>query len=122
MSEVEINKFLAGEELINTTNHSKMQRTCSSGFCFLGEKNTFNHNGTRENYTPLECYEFLSGIVSNEFLACFEVDKRYLKTSYGIYSDPLGHGPEKIILREYCTSRYSRQKFKLIFSIKLSEE
>lgn len=117
MSKEEFEKFNNGETLQNSTVHRA--KTNSTGFCFFDLK----------DYKPHEAMHFLSGLVSFEVCAVFEVDKSKLNQSWGVYHDlkePVIVGNLFIdILRalysrecftatEYCTTEYSNKDFKLI--------
>ena len=95
MSRKEFYKLINGEKLINKTKHEG--HTNSVGFCFMGG-------------IPEECYEFLSGIVSDEVCVIFETNKE-LKETYRIYADPFGSFFETITRDEYCTTTYNKENF-----------
>ena len=122
MSREEFEKFNAGEVLYNNTRHNA--KTSSIGFCFFDLK----------DYKPHEAIHFLSGLVSFNICAVFEVSKSKLKQSYGIYhkaTEPVIVGNlfmdilralysrECFTATEYCTTEYSNKDFKLI---KFSED
>lgn len=115
MSKVEFEKYKNNFPLINNKIHEG--KTNSVGFCF------FNI----EDYTPEEAMHFLSGLVSFEICAVFETEEN-LSQTYGIYAkhtessgDPridliralCGCNP-RFTATEYCTTRYEKEKFRLI--------
>ena len=107
MSREEFEKFNAGEVLYNNTKHDA--KTTSVGFCFFDIK----------DYKPHEAVHFLSGLVSFDICAVFEVDKSKLKQRYGKYHKPNMMlipcmFPQVFYATEYCTTQYSNKDFKLI--------
>ena len=112
MSQEEFDKYLAGEKLINTTDHrKKFAFTGSKGFCFF-EYMDWDDDGV-DGITPEYAYEFLSGIVTEDVVAVFETDKQ-LTESYGRYADPYGAFFDTIRMDEYCTTEYDNKSFHLI--------
>lgn len=123
MSKEEFEKFNNGEILHNNTKHNA--KTNSIGFCFLDLK----------DYKPHEAVHFLSGLVSFNICAVFEVDKNKLKQTWGVYHKPIEpvvvgnlfidilralYSRECFTATEYCTTEYSNKDFKLIsFSINI---
>ncbi len=101
MSYTELKKFLDGEILTNNKIHEG--RTNSVGFCFLDY----------EENTPDYAYEYLSGIVSNEFCVVFETNKK-MKKGYGIYASPYGGFFSTITKEEYSTTQYDQNTFKIL--------
>lgn len=109
MSRKEFDAVWNGEELINDMDHgARRAKTNSVGFCFLGEE------GDGNPYSPIDSYQFLSGIVSDDILVEFEVlDESSLTESWGVYADPCwNHWDDTIIVKEYCTTRYSSETLK----------
>lgn len=117
MSKEEFEKFNNGEILQNNTRH--IAKTNSVGFCFLNMK----------DYKPHEAIHFLSGLVSFNVCAVFEVNKNKLKETWGVYHKPIEpvatgnflrdvlnalYNNEKFTATEYCTTKYSNKDFKLI--------
>ena len=102
MSLEELQKYLNGEELLNTTKHEA--HTNSVGFCFMNYKDN----------DPEEAIKFLSGIVDDELCAEFETDESNLNKSYGVYADPYGAFFDTMTEDEYCTQKYSKENFKLL--------
>lgn len=98
MSKEEFDKLLAGEILVNNKKHDA--NTNSIGFCFM-------------EGDPEYCYEFLSGIVSDEVCVVFET-KKELNKSFGIYADPNGFFYDTITQDEYCTEEYNLEDFKMV--------
>lgn len=99
MSKNEFNKLINGETLKNDKKHTGF--TDSVGFCFMeGEEGTAEY-----------CYDFLSGIVSNEVLVLFETDKE-LKKGYGRYADPYGSFFDTIMKTEYSITEYNKDIIK----------
>lgn len=110
MSITELEKFRAGELLENTTNHHAQNgnKTDSEGFCFL------DYDEHDEQYA----YHFLSGVVSTEICAVFEVDdivaKKGLTKGEGRFATPGGSFFESMMVTEYSTKRYSNQNMELL--------
>ena len=116
MSKEEFKKFNNGETLHNNTVHNA--KCTSIGFCFFDLK----------DYKPHEAVHFLSGIVSFDVCAIFEVDKNKLKQTWGVYAKPIAYTgnflidllnlyndyEKKFTATEYCTTEYSDKDFKLI--------
>ena len=103
MSYAEFLKYIKGEKLENKTEHTG--NTNSVGFCFMEYE---------EDYDIEYSYEYLSGIVDEEVICVFEVDKSKLKESWGVYADPYGSFFSTITETEYCTKSYNKNDFKLI--------
>lgn len=110
MSRSEFDKFRAGELLENTVNHSAVhqQKTDSEGFCFL------DYDEHDEQYA----YHFLSGIVSPEICAVFEIPDadaaKYLKRGEGRFATPGGSFFESMMVTEYSTLRYHNKAMTLL--------
>lgn len=113
MSIAELEKFRAGELLENQTDHHAQhsQKTNSVGFCFLDY----------DEYNERDAYHFLSGIVSPEICAVFEVDdvvaKKYLKKCDGRYAAPMNTAADffsSMMVTEYSTMRYHDQGMQLL--------
>ena len=116
MSEEEFEKFKKGEILQNNKKHTS--KTNSVGFCFLDLK----------DYKPYKAMHFLSGIVSFDVCAIFEVDRNKLKQTWGVYAKPIAYTgnflidllnlyndyEKKFTATEYCTTKYNNKDFKLI--------
>lgn len=102
MSEVELEKYLAGKPLINEKEHKKGG---SVGFCFFDAA----------DMDPITAHHVLSGIATLqymvEFMVADEVAEKVLTKSEGRYhlpDTPLFEGHN---LTEYCTKSYSRDDF-----------
>lgn len=99
MSRAEFDRYMAGETLVNETDHSRQRGTASTcvGFCwFEGD--------------PGEAKHRLSGIVDFDVCLTVEVEPsawRRLRCGTGRYMDHKTGGP--YWLTEYCTTRYSRE-------------
>ena len=109
MSIQEFNKYLNNEELKNTTNHNidNNKKTNSIGFCF------FNY----AQYKPEEMLHSIFGIANISICAIFETDRKNVIRTYGRYSQPISKESRQrrtIIAHEYCTTEYSKEKFKLL--------
>ena len=117
MSKAEFDKFNKGETLKNDKDHSKNNKSQSIGFCF------FN----LDDVIPEEAMHFLSGIVSFDVCALFEVDEKLLTKSQAYYAkeaewtgnflDDLLMALSGVIERElrdeYCIKEYNNKIFKL---------
>lgn len=119
MSKEEFIKYNNGEILVNTTNHKKEnnRKSSSIGFCFLN----YAH------FKPEEAYHFIlgsSGIFFNyDICAMFETNRDNVVQSKGRYAEPINPieynciSPierKSFIAKEYCTTTYSKETFKLI--------
>ena len=107
MSFREFEALCAEENLVNPSVH-KNCRTDSQGFCFLGENTTFETEGTTYNFSPIQCYAFLDGIVSSDVLVEFNSEKP-LKKGCGVYASPF-QDDECIIIDEYSTAAYNARE------------
>lgn len=116
MSEQEFAKITAGVT-IQSNNHFNDYATDSCGICFLPEENIFWSEilEQRVHFTPEECFQFLTGIISrNAILVEFEVDTRLtnLTKSFGIYADPFTDSWDYLIkIDELCTNTYDIDTF-----------
>lgn len=110
MSHNEFDKYIAGEKLVNTTDHRK-NFSGSKGFCFF-EYMDRDDDGV-DGISPEYAYGFLSGVATMDVVAVFETDVQ-LNKSYGRYADPYGSFFDTIWMDEYCTEEYSRDTFRLI--------
>lgn len=113
MSGKEFKKYLEGEILTNDTHHRA--KTNSVGFCFCPMKEK-----------PEKAVHHLSGIVTLDYCVVFDVDKKLLNESWGIYAkdyktleEILNNYGESVKLKEYCTTTYSNKDFKMIKYAKL---
>lgn len=112
MSLEEFAKLSNGCDICGHKHHAR--RTSSNGVCFLGEHTTFvsywDYDDAKEyTFSALDCYSFLSGIVSSDVLVEFEADSNILTESYGLYADPINMDYDTIIdIKEYCISMYNR--------------
>ena len=106
MSEEEFKEYQVGNVLFNDKDHKKNgQRTDSIGFCFMDY----------DDQIPELAYEYLSGIVSDDVCAIFEVDKSCLTESSGIYADPYcDYFFATMTKVEYCCQSYGKDNFKLL--------
>lgn len=115
MSKEEFKKYKAGELLENNKKHES--KTSSVGFCFFDIK----------DFEPKNAMHFLSGIVSFDVCAVFEVDKKILNKTYGVYASPIKRTGDieelinllkglndKFTATEYCTTKYNNKDFKLV--------
>ena len=88
-------------------------RTTSNGVCFLGE-----HTDVKgHDYSAIDCFEFLSGIVSEDILVEFEADLMPMN-GIGCYaipehlcSDYAERFYGKMSVQEYYVHSYSRSTF-----------
>lgn len=124
MSKSEFKKYRKGETLINKVNHREGtetkagNKTNSIGFCFFDF----------DEIPVEEAMHIVSGLVSFDICAVFEVDEKALNKTYGIYATPIkstgDYASDLINLffgfhenetrNEYCTTKYSKKNFKLI--------
>ena len=112
MSSEEFGLMISGVTLERKNNIWKGANTTSDGFCFLSQDTKcVDKRGTEYTLDPIECYDFLAGIVSKDILVEFEVDESLLTESIGTYSDPLGSWGDRISITEYCCKSYSCKKF-----------
>lgn len=118
MSKKEFDLYNKGIALRNMTFHGDGNRSSSIGFCFLD----------CNDFEPEEAIHFLSGLVSTDVCAIFDVDKDKLRVAKAQYADnrtknaPLSVLIEQIRtnsipsmeITEYCTTHYSAEDFKLV--------
>lgn len=108
MSVNEFNKMLAGRKIVG--HKFPTTRTTSAGICFLSENTSFvSDDGSVHNMTPVECLDFLEGVVTNDVLVEFSTDV-LPKESSGAYADPFGYDG-LICIKEYCVPEYDRNTF-----------
>lgn len=106
-SRQEFDKFLAGETLINNTDHYRGGKggSVSKGFCFSPDE-------------PKTAWRYLKGIVSYD--ACIIVDipddTPMLRKSCGKYMDYSNSRPfpHVCVKPEYCITEYDRNTAKLV--------
>lgn len=107
MSLGEFQKYCNGEKLINTTNHNKDENKASNsvGFCF------FN----LADYKPEEILHSVTGIANISICVIFETERKNVIRSKGRYSRAVNeYERESFIAKEYCTTEYSKDTFKLL--------
>ena len=109
MSLGEFKKYCNGEILINNTNHNKdrNKKTASIGFCF------FNY----ADFKPEEILHSITGIANISICAIFETNRENVRKSWGRYSRRINEYSferESFIAKEYCTTTYSNENFKLL--------
>ena len=109
MSKEEFDKYIKGENLINTKDHGKIynQKTNSIGFCFLN----YAH------YKPEEIFHSLTFIVSMDICCIFETERNNVRRTHGRYSKAISKDSlerTSFIAHEYCTTEYSKNTFKLL--------
>jgi len=110
MSKDEFDKYIAGEKLVNTTDHRK-RFSGSKGFCFF-EYMDWDDDGV-DGISPEYAYEFMHGVATMDVVAVFEADIQLNKSS-GRYADPDGGFFDTIWMDEYCTTEYDNKSFHLI--------
>lgn len=115
MGQKELNEYLAGKCLMNTTDWSKGSKSNSVGFCFFDDSEA-----------PEERMEYLTGVVSMEIVAVFEpIEDVRFKESSGLYRDPKQDVPESLWealfapitmqqVKEYSLTQYSRHSLRLV--------
>jgi hypothetical protein len=118
MSSEELKKFQKGEEILPLIDHKASGKATDAGkeLCFLPERILFKDSrGTLNTFTPIEAYEFMSGVVSDEFLIEFEVlNKAMFKEGSARYADPYGAFFDTIRIKELRTNKYSNKELKII--------
>lgn len=110
-SKEELQKFLNGEILINTTDHYRGGKggSLSRGFCFTADD-------------PATAWQYLKGIVTPEVCMILDIHPANLRKSSGRYSDYSdGIGLNSCIKTEYCTMKYSNHSAKLIRALDIQE-
>jgi hypothetical protein len=126
MSGAELDTYKSGGYVVGrcrrNRDHGAYERVC-----FLGSVTAFtsyfqNHTENSQ-FMPERCYEFLSGIVSDEFLVEFEVTEPYFVIEgSGVYADPInGAWGATITITEYWMDRYSQKELRLL-SVRTVEE
>lgn len=100
-SRAEFDKFMAGELLINRTDHRKQGRaTHSKGFCFFqGDVDEWAHR--------------LNGLVDFDVLITIDLPKCDIKRTKAIYSAKPGIS-SPATFTEFCTQAYSAEASRLI--------
>ena len=108
MSEEEFTKLMNGEALVNNTKHAA--KTNSVGFCFMpiDDDDDIAH-------TIQFMYEFLSGIVSDDYVVVFEQKDAELLKGYGVYADPYGSFFDTMTMTEYSITQYNNRILKPIW-------
>lgn len=105
MSELELEKFLKGEELVNEKVHNGRIKG-SFGFCFFDS----------EKIDLITANHLLMGIATLEYMVEFMVEDdiadKILTRSKGAYHWPNTPLTQTTILEEYCTKTYNRKDFK----------
>lgn len=106
MSLGEFQKYCNGETLINNTNHKeKGQASNSIGFCFFNIA----------DYKPEIMLHSLTGIANVSICVIFETKRENIRKSKGRYSRAINeYERESFIAKEYCTTTYSLDTFKLL--------
>lgn len=90
MSGEEFEKYQRGEVLKNKTDHRKNgEHTDSVGFCFFPED-------------PKDAHHWLSGIVTDEVCATFEVPDDMVQVSRGTYCDDTKSDSSMGLCRKTC--------------------
>lgn len=103
MSMKEFQKMSAGCDIFGK--NSFKARTNSEGVCFLGENTLVDDR----DFSPIQCYIFLNGIVSSDILVEFEAaDGVELEEAFGIYADPYGDYYDCMSITEYNLPMYNR--------------
>ena len=105
MSFNEFHKYSAGLEI--TGKKFFRAATDNTGVCFLAEE---TRTDTGYTLSPVDCYTFLSGIVSNDVLVEFETDAQ-VRQSFGFYRE-LQDDFEVMEAEGYCVDSYSRDTFR----------
>ena len=100
-SRAEFDKYLAGELLINRTDHRTQCRAMlSKGFCFFqGDVDEWAHR--------------LNGLVSFDVLITIDIPKCDVVKSQAVYT-PIPGFPLQKTFTEYCTQAYSNANAKLL--------
>lgn len=106
MSLGEFQKYCNGEILINNTNHKENgQASNSIGFCFFNIA----------DYKPEIMLHSLTGVANVSICVIFETKRENIRKSKGRYSRAINeYERESFIAKEYCTTTYSKDTFKLL--------
>lgn len=97
MGREEFDKLMAGERLVNNTNHRAQGSFSGSvGFCFTEDE-------------PMKAWEYLDGVCAADAWVTFDFPDGYLTESRGYYADhsegaKLG---DLVLKREWCCTEYS---------------
>ena len=107
MSKVEFNKMMSGKSIVGKKHHVAM--TNSTGICFLPETVTFIvKDGRKISFDPVLCFDFLYGIVADDYLVEFETNES-LNCTYGRYADPTTENfGDFITVQELCIPEYNK--------------
>lgn len=102
----EFQKYCNGETLINNTNHKENgQASNSIGFCFFNIA----------DYKPEIMLHSLTGVANVSICVIFETKRENIRKSKGRYSRAINeYERESFIAKEYCTTTYSKDTFKLL--------
>lgn len=104
MSEVELEKYLKGEDLVNNAVHNGRIKG-SFGFCFFDAMKV----------DPITAHHLLNGVATMEYMVEFLVDdeiaNQTLTRSKGAYHLPETPHDEAHAVEEYCTKSYNRKDF-----------
>lgn len=107
MSIEEMRLMACGVDIIGHRHDDAL--TSSRGVCFLGEKTLVESTNDSFEFSPVQCYEFLAGIVSKDVLVEFESDMQ-LKHTVGVYASPFSDDWDDMALAdEYCIPSYNRE-------------
>lgn len=115
MSVLEFIKMSTGKEIRPYIYEFENNRTTSEGLCFIGEETAFSdEDGNRYVYTPVQCYDFLDGIVNPEVLVEFESQNaENIHISSGVYANPMtDFFGDYISTTEYCMLSYQKDYLK----------
>lgn len=106
MSLGEFQKYCNGEILINNTNHKENRQASNSiGFCFFNIA----------DYKPEIMLHSLTGVANVSICVIFETKRENIRKSKGRYSRAINeYERESFIAKEYCTTTYSKDTFKLL--------
>lgn len=109
MSLGEFQRYCNGEKLINKTEHKKeWQSSKSVGFCFFNIA----------DYKPEKMLHSITGIANVSICVIFETERKNIIKSRGRYSRAVENAytttRESFIAKEYCTTEYSKETFKLL--------
>lgn len=103
MSNNEFNMLTAGCIISGAKSICNSCKTTSNGVCFIAD----NTDVDGVDFDALKCYDFLSGIVSNEVLVCMDIPEYKLNIGYGVYAHPFGGFFDTVTIKEYYIDEYS---------------
>ena len=106
MSLAEMSKLSWGLDIVGKKYFNA--RTDSEGVCFLSESTLVEDGEYSSDFSAIDCYRFLQGIVSPDMLVEFEAQVE-LEEACGVYANPFtSDWYDYISIKEYNLPIYNR--------------